>query len=175
MSQTRQEAADILRTRIQAAADQQRLGVHVIFVGLQDIHPPTKVAADYEKVVGAAETQLATILKAEAESIRITNQAGALAFTTTNAAEVVRQKLEVNSLAKAALFTNQIPAYEAAPSVYLHRAYFQTFASATANARKYVLLVTNTQDVIILDLEDKIREDLLNGLSVPNNNNIPPP
>jgi regulator of protease activity HflC (stomatin/prohibitin superfamily)/drug/metabolite transporter superfamily protein YnfA len=175
MSQTRQEAADILRSRIQAAADQQRLGVHIIFVGLQDIHPPTKVAGDYEKVVGARETRLATILKAEAEAIRSTNQAGALAFTTTNVAEAVREKLEVEAYAQAALFTNQIPAYAAAPSVYLQRAYLQTFASATANARKYVLLVTNTQDVIIFDLEDKIREDLLNGLSVPNNNNIPPP
>ena len=36
------------------------------------------------------------------------------------------------------------------------------FPDATANARKYILLVTNTQDVLIFDLEDKIREDLLN-------------
>ena len=67
----------------------------------------------------------------------------------------------------AALFTNQIPAFEAAPSVYEQRAYFQTFADATENARKYILLVTNTQDVVIFDLEDKIREDLLD-LNVPN-------
>ena len=32
------------------------------------------------------------------------------------------------------------------------------FAAATANARKYILLVTNTQDVLIFDLEDKIRD-----------------
>ena len=65
------------------------------------------------------------------------------------------------------MFTNQIPAFEAAPSVYRQRAYFQSFAAATANARKYILLVTNTDDVVIFDLEDKIREDLLN-LNVPN-------
>ena len=73
-----------------------------------------------------------------------------------------RQQLEVSALARAALFTNQIPAFAAAPSVYRQRAYFQTFADATANARKYILLVTNTQDVVIFNLEDKIREDLLN-------------
>ncbi len=64
------------------------------------------------------------------------------------------------------LFTNQIPAFEAAPSVYKQRAYFQTFARATANSRKYILLMTNTQDVIVFDLQDKIREDLLNAVSV---------
>ena len=36
------------------------------------------------------------------------------------------------------------------------------FADATKNNRKYILLVTNTQDVMVFDLQDKIRADLLN-------------
>jgi hypothetical protein len=66
------------------------------------------------------------------------------------------------AFAQAALFTNQIPAFESAPSVYAQRAYLEAFARATANARKYVLLTTNTQDVLTFDLQDKIRDDLLN-------------
>ncbi|HEY4952341.1 MAG TPA: protease modulator HflK [Verrucomicrobiae bacterium] len=174
MSHTRLEAAQELRSQIQSAADARRLGAKIIFVGLQDIHPPVKVASDYEKVVGAEQTKLATILGAQAEAIRTNALADALAFTTTNIADAARQRLEVSTLARAALFTNQIPAFEAAPSVYQQRAYFQMFASATARARKYVLLVTNTQDVVIFDLEDKIREDLLN-LNVPSSPNNPSP
>jgi hypothetical protein len=41
------------------------------------------------------------------------------------------------------------------------------FADATANTRKYVLLVTNTDNVLIFDLEDKIRADL-GSVTVPN-------
>ena len=82
-------------------------------------------------------------------------------------ADATREQLEVSAFARAALFTNQIPAFEAAPSVYKQRAYFKAFADATASSRKYILLVTNTQDVIIFDLEDKIRNDLLD-LNVPN-------
>ena len=162
MSHARSEAAQLLRERIQAAADARQLGVKILFVGVQDIHPPTTVAADYEKVVGAEQTKLATILGARADAIRTNAIAGALAFTVTNIAAATRQQLEVQAYARAALFTNQIPAFQAAPSVYQQRAYFQTFAAATANARKYVLLVTNTSDVVIFNLEDKIREDLLN-------------
>jgi modulator of FtsH protease HflK len=162
MSQGRLEAARVLRGQIQSAADTHQLGVKILFVGLQDIHPPVKVAGDYEKVVGAEQTKLAKILDAQADAIRTNALADALAFTTTNIAVATRQRLEVQSLARAALFTNQIPAFAAAPSVYRQRAYFQTFAAATANARKYILLVTNTSDVVIFDLEDKIREDLLN-------------
>jgi regulator of protease activity HflC (stomatin/prohibitin superfamily) len=162
MSEARLEAAQTLRNQIQAAADARQLGVKILFVGLQDIHPPVKVAGDYEKVVGAEQTKLAAILNARADAIQTNALADALAFTTTNIADATRQRLEVSALARAALFTNQIPAFAAAPSVYRQRAYFQTFAAATANARKYILLVTNTQDVVIFDLEDKIREDLLN-------------
>jgi membrane protease subunit HflK len=162
MSEARLEAADTLRDQIQAAADARKLGVKILFVGLQDIHPPQKVAADYEKVVGAVQQMIAATNNAAADAIRTNALGGALAFTTTNIAEATRQRLEVSALARAALFTNQIPAFAAAPSVYRQRAYFQTFASATANARKYILLVTNTDDVVIFNLEDKIREDLLN-------------
>ena len=102
----------------------------------------------------------------EAEAIRTNALSIARAFTTTNLADAEREQLVTAKFAEAALFTNQIPAFEAAPSVYKQRTYFQAFASATANARKYVLLVTNTSDVVIFDLEDKIREDLLN-LNVP--------
>ncbi len=172
LSHLRQEAAQELSLRIQADSNEHRLGAKIIFVGLLDIHPPVKVAEDYEKVVGAEQTKRAAILDAQADAIRTNALADALAYTTTNVADATRQRLEVSAFAHAALFTNQIPAYEAAPSVYLQRAYFQMFADATASSRKYVLLVTNTHDVVVFDLEDKIREDLLN-LNVPSSPNNP--
>ena len=162
MSQERAAGAEQLRQRIQTSADERKLGAKIIFVGLQDIHPPTTVAGDYEKVVGAEQTKLAKILDAQAQAIRTNALAGARAFTTTNVADATRQRLAISAFARGALFTNQLPAFAAAPSVYQQRAYFQAFAESTANARKYVLLVTNTTDVMIFNLEDKIREDLLN-------------
>jgi modulator of FtsH protease HflK len=166
LSHARLEAAQTLQERIQADSDKYNLGAKILFVGLQDVHPPTKVAGDYEKVVGAEQTKLATILAAKADAIRTNALADAVAFTTTNVADATREQLEVSAYARAALFTNQIPAFEAAPSVYKQRAYFKAFVDATANSRKYILLVTNTQDVVIFNLEDKIRD--LGDLTVPN-------
>jgi regulator of protease activity HflC (stomatin/prohibitin superfamily) len=162
MSRKRLAAAELLRGRIQEAASARRLGARIFFVGLQDIHPPVKVAPDYERVVSAAQSAKSNILAALADEIRTNALAGAQAFTITNRALALERQLEVASLAHAALFTNQIPAFDAAPSVYRQRAFFQTFARATADARKYILLTTNTADVIVFDLQDKIREDLLN-------------
>ena len=169
LSQGRLQAAEVLREKIQNSANARSLGAKIIFVGLQDIHPPTagEVAATYEKVVGAQQTRLAKILDAEAAAIRLSAVSDAQAFTVTNVADAKRIQLVSSKFAEAALFTNQIPAFAAAPSVYRQRLYLQSFAAATKNARKYVLLVTNTQDVVIFNLEDKIRDDLLN-LSVTN-------
>ncbi len=166
MSSGRGAAADGLRERIQDAANTNRLGIKIVFVGLQDIHPPLKVAGDYEKVVGAEQTKYAAILDARADDIKTNALAGASATNMIDVAEANRTKTVIAAYAKAALFTNQIPAYEAAPAIYLERAYLQTFAKATASARKYVLLTTNTHDVLQFDLQSKIREDLLQDVTL---------
>jgi regulator of protease activity HflC (stomatin/prohibitin superfamily) len=166
MSQGRREAAQALADRIQAAANQHGLGASIISVGLGDLHPPVKVAPDYEKVVAAIQTKQAKILAARADDIRTNALAGAQAVSILNKANADRTAREIGALAQAALFTNQIPAFEAAPSVYAERTYLQTFARATANARKYVLLTTNTHDVLVFDLQESMAQSLLN-LSVP--------
>ncbi len=121
-----------------------------------------KVAGDYEKVVAAGQQKIADTNNAVADAIRTNALAGAAAFTAVSEAEAARRQMEQAACAQADLFTNQLAAYAAAPSVYRQRAYFEMFPEATANTRKYILLVTNVHNVAVFDLEDKIREDLLN-------------
>ncbi len=168
MSHGRLEASRTLVERVQAAVNARDLGAHIISVGLQDLHPPVKVAPDYEKVIAATHTNIAMILAARADEIKTNAMAGAQATTTLDKASADRTAREIGALAKAALFTNQIQAFEAAPAVYAQRAFLQTFERATAKARKYVLLTTNTHDVLTFDLQEKIREDILDL-------NVPPP
>ena len=64
-----------LRTAIQKGADTAKLGVEIVFVGLQDIHPPTgtkeiTVAAAYEKLIGAEQDRATAILAAEGDARR---------------------------------------------------------------------------------------------------------
>ncbi len=171
MSRNRLEAALVLRDHIQGGAEAQALGARILFVGLQDLHPPVKVAPEYQKVVAAIHQKQAKILAAEADSIRVTTLAGAQAVTVTNDAEAARINLQVIALARAAAFTNQLPAFNAAPAVYRQRAYLQTFASATAKATKYLILATNTSDVITFDLQRRLDEDYFNKIG----GAVPPP
>jgi regulator of protease activity HflC (stomatin/prohibitin superfamily) len=63
------EALKVLKKRIQDAADKEGLGVDVVFLGLQGVHPPVEVAKDYQKVTGAIQEKQKLILDAEAEKI----------------------------------------------------------------------------------------------------------
>jgi hypothetical protein len=60
-------------------------------------------------------------------------------------------------------------AYKASPTVYSQRAYLQTLAQKGAAARKYILTATNQAEVLMLNLEDRLRDDALLNL------NLPPP
>ena len=66
----RAEAKRILTERVQKAADEQGLGVEIVFLGLQGIHPPPEVAADYQKVIGSIQKKQALILEAQAQRNR---------------------------------------------------------------------------------------------------------
>jgi hypothetical protein len=70
-------------------------------------------------------------------------------------------RLQVSAAARAASFTNQIPAYLAAPSAYASRIYLQTLLRAASGPRKYVVATTNAHEVFQYNLEDKLRLDLL--------------
>jgi membrane protease subunit HflK len=166
MSSGRAAGAELLRKRIQEAADARGLGARVLLVGLQDLHPPVKVAPDYEKVIGAIHTKEARILGAKADQIKTNALAEAQATNVINVASADAVRTEIGSAARALLFTNQMAAYNADPAVYAQRLYLRTFVNSTAGARKYVLLTTNTHDVMQFDLQDRIRSDILNDVTV---------
>lgn len=66
----REAASRILRERIQSAADDAQLGVEVVLLGLQGVHPPPDVADSYEQVIGAVQQKQASILSALADRNR---------------------------------------------------------------------------------------------------------
>jgi len=162
MSTARFTAGDELRARVQARADELKLGVTILFVGLQDVHPPVAVGAAYERSVGAKQTREANILKARAYAIRTNAMASAESTRRKLAASAASTNKIAAALATEALFTNQMAAFKASPEVYAQRSYLQTLARNSSEARKFIVAVTNAQEVLLLNLEDKIRDDILN-------------
>lgn len=161
MSSGRRSAAEELRERIQARAVAERLGVEILFVGLQDIHPPVQVADAYASVIGATQERETKIHEAHgyrAGRVPLAHAEGARRVSEAGAARTAKI---ARSAGTAGMFTNQLAAHAASPGVYQRRAYLDTIVTATTGARKYVLTTTNVQQDFWLNLEDKLRPDLL--------------
>lgn len=167
MSTGRLRAANELRDLIQRQADAQKLGVKILFVGLQDIHPPVKVAAAYEAVIGATQERESKILTAQAYLAERVPIAKADAAKMVFDAEAAANLKTTRAAAQGGQFTNQISAFEASRLVYTRRAYLNTLARAFGSARKFVLSTTNSQEAYWMNFEDKIRPDLIDNLTVP--------
>lgn len=66
----RTRAKEVLAKRIQQAADQEGLGIELVFLGVQGIHPPPEVAPDYQAVAAAVQKRRALVLEAQADRNR---------------------------------------------------------------------------------------------------------
>lgn len=157
----RAAAIEALTTRMQAAADAAELGADIVFVGLQDSHPPTAVASAFEDVVGALQDKETRILTAEAYRAQTVPLADAAATNLVVSAQAYRIRTTNNATATAAQFRQQVIAYREAPEVYAQRAYLTTLANSITNARVYLMGVTNTDQIINFNLEEKTRPDLM--------------
>ncbi|MBM3838897.1 MAG: protease modulator HflK [Verrucomicrobia bacterium] len=161
MSSGRAKAAEELKKNIQTLADDQKLGVDIVLVGLQDIHPPVKVAKKFEEVNAARQENEATLRTAEGYAAKTLALAKGEAAKLVREAEAQAYRKVTDARARSARFAHQLAAFRAAPDVFVQREYLAALELGTTNSRKYVLATTNTQDVILLNLEDKLRPDLL--------------
>ena len=154
------QASEILKGRIQEKADNLKMGVSIIFVGLQDIHPSIKAAKKFQDVYGARISKETKKFEAEGYSLKEIPTARAASAQAINMAELFKSKAVSNAEGTSTEFLNQLQAYEASNMVYTNRTYLQALSSVAANARIYLIGVGSDSEVFELNLEDKLRPDL---------------
>ncbi|HAB17122.1 MAG TPA: hypothetical protein DCE44_11810, partial [Verrucomicrobiales bacterium] len=90
-------------------------------------------------------------------------------IATNNYAHAAAAIRVQDAAGRAAQFAGQMQADAAAPKVFRQRTYLDTLARSAARSRKIVLGATNTSDVFLFNLEEKIRPDMGDlGLDDPN-------
>jgi modulator of FtsH protease HflK len=159
LSKGKAKAGIDLQAAIQKEADSRKLGVRIVFVGLEDIHPPQKVAVAFENVVGARQEAEARLREAEGYAIRTVELARGEAARIVAEADGSRLQKVATAQGRAERFKQQVLAYQAAPRVYETRAKMQIIQNST-NVRFIVKTATNRQDLFQIDLEEKITPDI---------------
>lgn len=154
------EVARELESRIQDRCDALGLGVRVVFFAFENVHPPTPVAVDFERVFAAQQAREAEVLKAKGERESILPDADARAARTLLEAGAEAFRIRTTAAAAAEQFLDRLQAFRAAPEVYRIRAYLTVLREALAETRKIVVAAEGSE-VFILDFQQKLRPDLL--------------
>lgn len=157
----RTEIGNALQTRIQSDANAAGLGIEILFVGMQGVHPPTQVADAYESVVGALEQKEAMILTARAYTNQVLPVARANAEKAQREAEAYRFRRTALAAAEVTQFEKRLQAYETSPQVFKTSLYLSTLRDSLAGARKYIVDAPASKQVLLFNFEEKPYQDLL--------------
>jgi len=147
------ETAGVLRARIQRALDRLQIGVRIVSVGVQGVHPPPQIADAFESVVGALEEKETAILEAHTHSQQVLPAARADAQRTLTEAESYAHERKVLSQAEADRFLKRLDSFARSPTVFRMRTYLHVLQETLANVRKYVITVQAATEVIQLDFQ----------------------
>ena len=157
----REEGAHTLKTRIQEAADRLDLGIDIVFIGLEGLHPPVRVGEYFNDVVSAMEEEQTMILKAEKYATAQTPDAEAEASGISSTAEGYKYERVKIAEAEANRFLKQLKAYHKSPRIFLLRNYLDVLEQESTEQNKYIISAENSEEIVILDLQEKIRPGLL--------------
>ena len=162
------ETTDMLRRRFQRQADAYGLGVKIMFVGLESVHPPVQVAQAFEKVVSALQTRQGKVLRAQGSAAEI--QARAEGEKAVRLAQADAYKFRRSAVARAVSkrFDQQIEAFKKGGYVYLWREYLSVLDDKMPNLRKYCVASDKVKNwVYEYNLEEQLQPNLLEGLDIP--------
>jgi modulator of FtsH protease HflK len=154
------DTARALRRRIQQDADRLGLGVGILFVGLQGVHPPVAVADAFESVVGAQESREGTIFQARAYTNHVLPIAAADAERLIQESRAFADRRATLAEAEASRFLRQSETCKRSPRVFRSRTYLGALCDALAHTRKYIVAANVPHEVIQLNLEEKLNPDL---------------
>ena len=145
--------SDEIRAELQRESDAVGLGVEIVFVGLQGIHPPVLVAEAFQSVVGALEQKEATILGARAYAASVGPRTDAEAERRRLDAGADRVALRERAAAEAVLFERLRGAQDAAPDVLRQDLQLTALTESLAGRNFTLLAHRGARRVLYFNLE----------------------
>jgi len=154
--------AEELERRIQKEADDNRLGVRIKDVAVQNVHPPVTVGLSYEAVLAAEELSRAAVLEAKAHRNRIIPRAEREAQAMILRAEAYKTRNEIISKADADRFGQQLMAYKEAPEVFKTREFLNALLEGIQDIRKFVIpFKPESNRILIMDTKETVSPGVL--------------
>ncbi|MFC1805715.1 protease modulator HflK [Planctomycetota bacterium] len=138
LGQRRGDAGATLKGEIQDKADALKLGVEIVGVSLQGIHPPVEVGKEFEDIAGARQDSLASEHEALAYRDTTVPAARAEANRITLEADAYKERREQVSTATAERFLMRLGIHKLSPRVFANRELLDAMIEGLEGRRKII-------------------------------------
>jgi len=156
----RAKAKNELQERIQAVADKHDLGVEIVFISMQGLHPPVAVGKYFNDIVSAMEDKQTAELIAELYQIRAIPSAKQQAKILLSEAESYKYNRETVSKATANRYLQQLMAYKISPNLFMMNTYLDMMEQVAPTIRKFIVPANMDIEVISIDTKKKLKRDI---------------
>ncbi len=152
--QDRRQLDGILRTTIQAAADQEELGVSIVCATVESLRPPPQVAPIYQAVIDAQERQRRKHAAAETFAVQARAEAEQRANRIVRQAEIETAYIVRMAEVETQNFEKQLQVFNTYPELYKVRTAMDSLETWLRDVRKIVATTENAHEVINLELKE---------------------
>ena len=160
LTTAREEVEVSVRESLQEALDHCEVGVHIVHVGLIDVHAPQDVHWAFRDVASASEDKMKKINEAYEYQERAVPEAEGRRRKRVLAAEGKAKEAVQHALGESVSFKARLAAYRNSPAVTRLRLYFESMDAVLPRMKMYVCLSKAITDGIDLWLIKENKTDL---------------
>ena len=155
LSGDRRIIAETLKRNIQKMTDDGGLGVEIVNVNVQHIHPPMggEVSKKFEEIYIAGEQARIAVLNAESYRARTVPEAESAAMKLTAEARSYEFEVVRSAEAESRRFSAQLSAYEAMPMMFRLRSYLDFLENDCRGIRKFIVPAGLEKEIYELNFE----------------------
>ena len=153
-----------MRQQLQAAADRQQLGIEVVSVDMEELHPPVAVGPAFENVLDERIRKDVKILQAQIGILRLRPDIEYFKIIKGQDPQVYEDRRRRIATAENDRAVYQRQCFEACPTLFKLNYYLEVLDSNLQGTRKYVIATDKVnKEELQFDLQEKFRatmEDL---------------
>jgi regulator of protease activity HflC (stomatin/prohibitin superfamily) len=139
LSVDRSQYAEELKQELSVEMAAYNVGVQVLSVVLESIHPPVEVAAIYQQCIGAELDAQRYLYEAEGQAISKVENAKKTAYSAEEAALAAKHKAIAEARASVAEFMASVEADNVNSSAYRYYKYLDAITTAYGNAKLVIV------------------------------------
>jgi regulator of protease activity HflC (stomatin/prohibitin superfamily) len=150
-----------MRKQLQLAADQENLGIEIVSIDMEELHPPVAVGPAFENVLDERIRKDVKVLQAQIGVLRMQPEIAFCKLVIGQDPKIYADRRRQIAMAENARAVDQGKCFELCPTLFKLNYYLEIFSNDLQGTRKYVIATDQVnREELQFDLQEKQTQDM---------------